>query len=173
MDLPSSVITHIFQSMKSTLRVEIKQEKPFSSIEQEVHLNLERTAAVLTHAFAEALKPFDVTPTQYNVLRILRGAGPAGLCRNDVRDRMVSQVPDVTRLMDRLEEAGMIERERSTADRRQVASRITQKGLGVLAALDAPVIAIHRDHLGHMSEAQLRMLSELLELARSPGANQR
>lgn len=157
--------------MKSSLRAEIKQERPFASLEQEVHLNLERTAAVLTHAFAEALKPFDVTPTQYNVLRILRGAGPAGLCRNDVRDRMVSQVPDVTRLMDRLEEAGMIERERSTADRRQVASRITQKGLDLLAALDGPVVAIHREQFGHMSEAQLRTLSELLELARSSGAD--
>ena len=118
--------------MKSNLRAEIKQQKPFDSLEQEVHLNLERTTAVLSHAFAEALKPFDVTPTQYNVLRILRGAGPAGLCRNDVRDRMVSQVPDVTRLMDRLEESGLIERERSATDRRQVASRITAKGLDVL-----------------------------------------
>jgi DNA-binding MarR family transcriptional regulator len=156
--------------MKSNLRAEIKQQKPFDSLEQEVHLNLERTTAVLTHAFGEALKPFDITPTQYNVLRILRGSGPTGLCRNDVRDRMVSQVPDVTRLMDRLEESGLIERERSTVDRRQVAARITAKGLDMLSALDAPVAAIHRDQLGHMSEAQLRTLAELLELARTPGA---
>lgn len=155
--------------MKSNLRAEIKQQKPFDSLEQEVHLNLERTTAVLSHAFAEALKPYDITPTQYNVLRILRGSGSPGLCRNDVRDRMVSQVPDVTRLMDRLEESGLIERERSTADRRQVASRITAKGLEVLRALDAPVIAIHREQLGHMSETQLRTLAELLELARTPG----
>jgi DNA-binding MarR family transcriptional regulator len=153
--------------MKSNLRTEIKQQKPFDSLEQEVHLNLERTTAVLTHAFAEALKPYDITPTQYNVLRILRGTGAAGLCRNDVRDRMVSQVPDVTRLMDRLEESGLIERERSTSDRRQVASRITEKGLEVLRALDAPVMAIHKEQLGHLSEAQLRTLAELLELARN------
>lgn len=156
--------------MKSNLRAEIKQQKPFDSLEQEVHLNLERTTAVLSHAFAEALKPYDVTPTQYNVLRILRGSGAPGLCRNDVRDRMVSQVPDVTRLMDRLEESGLIERERSTTDRRQVASRITVKGLEVLRALDVPVVAIHKEQLGHMSEAQLRTLAELLELARTPGA---
>jgi DNA-binding MarR family transcriptional regulator len=159
--------------MKSSLRAEIKQQKPFDSLEQEVHLNLERTTAVLSHAFAEALKPFDITPTQYNVLRILRGAGPAGLCRNDVRDRMVSQVPDVTRLMDRLEESGLIERERSAADRRQVASRITAKGLAVLSALDAPVVGIHKEQLGHMSATQLRTLAELLELARTPACEQR
>lgn len=156
--------------MKSNLRVEIKQQKPFDSLEQEVHLNLERTAAVLTHAFAEALKPYDITPTQYNVLRILRGVGPEGLCRNDVRDRMVSQVPDVTRLMDRLEDQMLIERERSTTDRRQVASRITAKGLDLLRALDGPVVEIHRHQLGHMSQEQLRALADLLELARTPSA---
>jgi DNA-binding MarR family transcriptional regulator len=159
--------------MKSKLRAEIKQQKPFDSLEQEVHLNLERTTAVLSHAFAEALKPFDITPTQYNVLRILRGARPDGLCRNDVRDRMVSQVPDVTRLMDRLEESELIERERSSSDRRQVASRVTEKGLAILNALDEPVVAIHKKQLGHMSEAQLRTLAELLELARTPTSNDR
>lgn len=154
--------------MKSTLRAEIKQESPFESLEQEVHLNLERTTAVLTHAVAEAMKPYDITPTQFNVLRILRGAGPSGLCRNKVRDRMVSQVPDVTRLMDRLEESGFIERERSTTDRRQVASRITDKGLEVLRALDGPVVEMHHHHLGHMTPQQLRTLADLLELARTP-----
>ena len=157
--------------MKANLRVEIKQQKPFDSLEQEVHLNLERTAAVLTHAFAEALKPYDITPTQYNVLRILRGAGPDGLCRNDVRDRMVSQVPDVTRLMDRLEDQLLIERERSATDRRQVASRITTKGLDLLETLDGPVVEIHRRQLGHMSQEQLRALADLLELARTPTAS--
>jgi DNA-binding MarR family transcriptional regulator len=151
--------------MSNDLLSEIKQTKPFGSLEEEAHLNLERTAAVLAHAFAEALKPFGITPTQYNVLRILRGA-EGGLCRHEVRDRMVAQVPDVTRLLDRLEESGLIERERSTEDRRLVATRITEKGLGVLRELDEPVTAIHKKQLGHMSPDQLRTLTELLSLAR-------
>src|SRR4051794_41800121 len=111
--------------MSPSLRAEIKQKKPFGSLEQEAQLNIERTAAVLGHGFAESLKPYGITPTQYNVLRILRGAGEAGLCRNEVRDRLLRQVPDVTRLLDRLAEAGLVERERDSADRRLVTTRIT------------------------------------------------
>lgn len=129
--------------MSPNLRSEIKQTKPFASLEEEAQLNLERTAAVLGHAFAENLKPYGITPTQYNVLRILRGAGPSGLCRNEVRDRLIAQVPDVTRLLDRLEESGLIERERSTTDRRQVATRITAEGLTLLRSLDEPVLEMH------------------------------
>ena len=153
--------------MSSDLRDEIKQIKPFSSLEQEAHLNLERTTAVLGHAFAEALKRFDITPTQFNVLRILRVAGTAGLCRNEVRDRMIAQVPDVTRLLDRLEEAGLIARERQTADRRQVLTVITEKGLNLLAELDEPVAAMHKRALGHMTAEQLHQLTELLAIARA------
>ncbi|MGH7616624.1 MAG: MarR family winged helix-turn-helix transcriptional regulator [Gemmatimonadaceae bacterium] len=152
--------------MPSDLRSDIKQRKPFDSPEQEAHLNIERTAAVLSHAFAEALKSHGITPTQYNVLRILRGAGTDGLCRNEVRDRMIAQVPDVTRLLDRLEDAGLIERERSTEDRRQVGTRITAKGLQLLSDLDDPVAEIHRRQLGHLSAAQLKTLADLLTIAR-------
>lgn len=152
--------------MSPNLRNEIKQTKPFASLEAEVHLNIERTAAVLGHAFAERLKPFGITSTQYNVLRILRGAGAEGLCRNEVRDRLVAQVPDVTRLLDRLEDAGLIERERSTADRRLVSTRITDQGLALLRKLDQPVLDMHRELLGHLSEKQLKTLVELLALAR-------
>jgi DNA-binding MarR family transcriptional regulator len=152
--------------MTSDLRADIKQRRPFDSLEQEAHLNIERTAAVLSHAFAEALKGHGITPTQYNVLRILRGAGKDGLCRNEVRDRMVAQVPDVTRLLDRLEDADLIERERSTEDRRQVGTRITAKGLMLLSELDGPVADIHKRQLGHLSGAQLKTLAELLALAR-------
>jgi DNA-binding MarR family transcriptional regulator len=148
------------------LRSEIKQRKAFASLEQEALLSIERTAAVLGHAFAEALKPHGITPTQYNVLRILRGAGRGGLCRNEVRDRLVAQVPDVTRLLDRLEEAGLVERERSTEDRRLVATRITADGLALLRSLDEPVLVMHKEHLGHLSAKQLRTLTHLLALAR-------
>ena len=152
--------------MAQDLRTEIKQKKPFGSSEQEAQLNLERTAAVLGHAFAESLKRFGVTPTQYNVLRILRGAGPEGLCRNEIRDRMIAQVPDVTRLLDRLEEAGLVERERLTTDRRQVATRITTTGQELLGQLDEPVAAMHKRALGHMTPEQLATLTELLTIAR-------
>src|SRR3954469_12197109 len=152
--------------MASDLRNEIKQTKPFVSLEAEAHLNIERTAAVLGHAFAERLKPFGITSTQYNVLRILRGAGATGLCRNEVRDRLVAQVPDVTRLLDRLESSGLIERERSTEDRRLVSTRITAAGLALLDRTDEPVLAMHGEMLGHLSETQLRALIDLLALAR-------
>jgi DNA-binding MarR family transcriptional regulator len=153
--------------MVTRLRDEIKQTKPFASVHEEAFLNVARTAAVLNHSFAEAVKAYGITLTQYNVLRILRGAGNAGLCRNDVRDRLVAQVPDVTRLLDRMEEAGLIERERESVDRRMVTTRITVEGLRVLKALDEPVLALHKAQLGHLSKAQLTTLIELLTLARA------
>lgn len=152
----------------SALQQEIRQTRPFKSLEEEALLSVERTAAVLLHRLAEAFKPYDITPTQYNVLRILRGAGTEGLCRNDVRERLVAQVPDVTRLLDRLEEAGFVARERASADRRIVTTRITKNGLKLLARLDDPVAEAHKLQLGHMSDAQLQALIDLLALARTP-----
>jgi DNA-binding MarR family transcriptional regulator len=153
--------------MRRRLRDEIKQGKPFDTLEQEALLSIERTAAVLMHAFADSLKPHDITPTQYNVLRILRGAGPEGLCRNEIRDRLVAQVPDVTRLLDRMEENGLVARERAESDRRLVTTRITREGLALLKRLDAPVAASHRRQLGHLSASQLRSLIALLAEARA------
>lgn len=154
--------------MPKSLRDEIKQTKPFASLEQEALLNLSRTAAVLEHAAAEMLKAYGVTPTQYNVLRILRGAGSGGLCRYEIRDRLIAQVPDVTRLLDRLEEMGLIERERGEADRRVVTTRITPAGLELLARLDAPVAEFHRRQLGHLGAEKLRALIDLLSETRAP-----
>jgi DNA-binding MarR family transcriptional regulator len=155
--------------MPMALRDEIKQTKPFASLHEEAFLNVARTAAVLSHSFAEAMKAHGITATQYNVLRILRGAGNAGLTRNEVRDRLVAQVPDVTRLLDRMAEAGLVERERETVDRRMVTTRITAEGLRLLRALDAPVLELHRSQLGHLSRQQLATLVELLTLARGAG----
>lgn len=152
--------------MGRELRDEIKQGKPFESLEQEALLSIERTAAVLMHGFADSLKEYDITPTQYNVLRILRGAGRAGLCRNEIRERLVAQVPDVTRLLDRLEQSGLVERERAEQDRRLMTTRITKAGLALLARLDGPVARSHRERLGHLSAAQLRTLVGLLALVR-------
>jgi DNA-binding MarR family transcriptional regulator len=150
-----------------TLQDELKQSKPWS-LEEETFLNIARTAAVLEHALVQALKPLGITPTQYNVLRILRGAGDGGLSRNEVRDRLIALVPDVTRLIDRLEEAQLVARERGTADRRIVTTRITAQGLALLAQLEEPVSDAHKQQLGHMTGEQLRSLIDLLALARSP-----
>jgi DNA-binding MarR family transcriptional regulator len=153
--------------MASTLRDEIRQRRPFDSPEQEALLAIERTGAVLMHAFADSLKTYGITPTQYNVLRILRGAGQEGLCRNDIRDRLVSPVPDVTRLLDRMEEGRLVERERAEVDRRVVTTRITREGLALLKRLDAPVAESHQRQLGHLSATQLRTLIALLAAARA------
>jgi DNA-binding MarR family transcriptional regulator len=164
--LTPRVITHIFRSMSTRLRDEIKQTRPFSSPGQEAFLSLGRTWAVLEHALAEALKPRGITPTQYNVLRILRGAGEKGLCRGEVMERMIARVPDATRLLDRMEAAGLIERARDAEDRRFVTTRITDKGLRVLGELDEPVLALHRQQFAALNEEDLRSLIELLGRAR-------
>ncbi|MFL5386468.1 MAG: MarR family winged helix-turn-helix transcriptional regulator [Longimicrobiaceae bacterium] len=155
--------------MPSTLREEIKQTRPFSSLEQEAHLSIERTAAILGHAVAEVLKPYGITRTQYNALRILRGAGETGLCRNEVRERLVAQVPDASRLLDRMEAAGLIRRERDTADRRFVTTRITAEGLRVVGELDGPIDALHRRRLGVLDASELETLIRLLARLRDAG----
>jgi DNA-binding MarR family transcriptional regulator len=152
--------------MSPSLRSEIKMRAPFASLEEEVFLNLIRTAAVLEHDLAEGLKAFGVTLTQYNALRILRGAGPNGLCRNEVRDRLVAPVPDATRLLDRLADAGLVERVRDGDDRRFVTARITRRGLELLERIDEPLARTHAAQLGHLSRADLRRLADLLEKAR-------
>ena len=150
-----------------TLRDELKMGKPFKSVEEEALLSIARTAAVLEHAGAEALKPFKLTTTQYNVLRILRGAGDAGLCRNEVGQRLVTKVPDVTRLLDRMDAAGLIVRQRGGEDRRFVATRITDKGLKLLEKIDRELPAMHGRLLGHVAQKRLRELVALLEEVRA------
>lgn len=152
--------------MPTHLRDELRQTRPFTSLEQEAYLSIARTAAVLQDSFELALRPAGITATQYNVLRILRGAQPDGLCRNDLRDRLVNRMPDVTRLLDRMEQAGLVTRERDVADRRLVTTRITTKGSRMLDELDSVVAAEHRRQLGHLNEDQLRALIELLALVR-------
>ena len=150
----------------SKLQEELKQSRPFATLEQEALLSVERTAALLGHGVADALRRYGITPTQYNVLRILRGAGDQGLCRNEVRDRLVAQVPDVTRLLDRMEEIGLVDRERAADDRRMVFTRITRKGMQLLARMDEPVARLHQRQLGHLGAAKLRTLIRLLAEAR-------
>ena len=148
------------------LRTEIKQTRPFGSLEEEAYLSVIRTAAMLSHSFNDALKERGITGTQYNALRVLRGAGEKGLCRNEVRDRLVARVPDATRLLDRLERLGLIERERGDGDRRFVTTRITPAGLELLADLDEPTLALHHRQFGDAGEAELRTLVAVLERVR-------
>jgi DNA-binding MarR family transcriptional regulator len=150
----------------STLQAELKQQRPFKSLHEEAHLSIQRTAAILEHAFESALKPRGITGTQYNVLRILRGAEPDGLCRNEIGTRLVRQVPDVTRLLDRLEEAKLIARARGGEDRRYVVTRITRPGLKLLEQVQQRIDDIHQEQLGHLDDGQLRKLISLLALVR-------
>src|SRR6476469_5393595 len=152
------------------LRQAIKQRKPFQSLEQEVFLEVRRTGHALVHDLVELLKPHGLTQPQYNVLRILRGAGAAGLSTGEVGDRMVaSREPDVTRLLVRMERLGLLARERRPDNRRVVTARITRRGLHVLKALDGPVKGMHASQLRHMSRRDLERLAGLLERARREG----
>jgi DNA-binding MarR family transcriptional regulator len=148
------------------LKTEIRQTKAFPTVHEEAFLNIERTSALLQDAFEQMLRPYGITGTQYNVLRILRGAGANGLCRNEIRDRLVTRMPDVTRLLDRMENAGLIARERSTEDRRQVSTQLTSEGRKLVDDLDDVVTAEHKARLEHLSATDLRTLIGLLTKVR-------
>ena len=126
------------RTQKSSLATALKQNRPFVSLEQEVYLSILRTASELSHAVDQVFRPFDITSSQYNVLRILQGAGTDGLCRNEISERMVTATPDMTRLLDRMEKAGWVTRERAEEDRRQVSTHITKSGMELLARLEKP-----------------------------------
>ena len=140
---------------------------PHASLEAEVFVSLLRTADVLARGAEALLKPSGLSGTQYNVLRIVRGAGEQGLACNEVGCRLISRDPDITRLLDRMESRGWIARAREAQDRRVVKTRITAEGLRLLAELDDPVQEWHRKQLHHLPAKQLRLLASLLDRARS------
>jgi len=150
----------------SRLQEELKQSVPFASPAVEAYLNLMRTADRLRSAFQQLFKAHGISDPQYNVLRILRGAGPDGLPSLAVAERMVTRVPDITRLLDRLAGCELVVRERSDDDRRVVIARITTKGLGLLERLDEPLVECHARLMAHMSERELDDLNRLLVRAR-------
>jgi DNA-binding MarR family transcriptional regulator len=150
------------------LKDEIKKRKPFDLPEEEAFLNLFRTATLLQADFERLFKQCGISEPQYNVLRILRGAGSGGLPSTEIADRMITRVPDITRLVDRLEGAAMVERCRTPEDRRVVIVKIRPKGLEVLAGLDEPIRQLHLRQLGHLSRADLAELNRLLVKAREP-----
>jgi DNA-binding MarR family transcriptional regulator len=155
--------------MSRALDREIRQRKPFVSLEEEAFLGLQRTASLLLQALGRELKGSELTPAQYNALRILRGAAadaPGGLTCGEIGERLVSPGPDVTRLLDRLEQHGLIARLRDAGDRRVVRAQITGPGLALLTELDAPVGRSLERLLGHLGEKRLRTFVTLLAEAR-------
>lgn len=138
------------------------RESRFSSVEHEAHVSIIRTGTMLIDAFERVLKPHGITGTQFNVLRILRGAHPKGYCRYEIRDRMVTRMPDVTRLLDRMEEAGLIARARSEEDRRVVQTQITESGLAILREIDEDVRKAQEEPFNELTESQLAELISML-----------
>ena len=126
------------RTQKSSLAATLKQNRPFASLEQEVYLSILRTASELSYAVDQLFRPFGITSSQYNVLRILRGAGTEGLCRNEISERMVTATPDMSRLLDRMVRAAWVTRERAAQDRRQVSTHITKSGMELLTRLEKP-----------------------------------
>jgi DNA-binding MarR family transcriptional regulator len=146
----------------SNLRDELKQTRPFHSPAHEAVLSILRTAAVVQRHISQVVEASGVTIQQYNVLRILRGAGEAGLPTLAIRDRMIEEAAGITRLLDKLEKAGYVVRERSTPDRRQVLCQITPSGVELLASLDEPVDAVNTTALAELSEEEQKSLIHLL-----------
>ena len=156
--------------MVRSLQSELKQNVPFRSLAEEAHLSIIRTADLLTRVLAFALKGHGLTQTQYNVLRILRGAGAEGLPSGEVAERMITREPDITRLLDRMESRGWVHRRKDPEDRRVTRAWITLAGRELTDRLDAPVAELQRDCLGVLGEAKLAELSDLLGTVRAAGS---
>lgn len=152
--------------MSGKILQEISQTKPFPAVEEELYLNLARTAEFLSQGLAELFRQHGLSITQYNVLRILRGAGPDGLSCTEAARRMITHDPDITRLFDRLEARTLIVRTRSKLDRRVVNAAITPAGLDLLAQIDEPVVDLHRHQFSSLSSGQKEILLEMLEQLR-------
>lgn len=148
------------------LKLEIVQEHPFASLEEEALLNLLRTSDCLNRAFHLKIRDWGVTSTQYNVLRILRGAHPKGLTCAAIRSRMITADPDITRLLARLKALKLIRQRRDAHDRRSVCTEISEAGLALLRQMDPVILGLPGELLGHLNQAELAELVRVLELTR-------
>ncbi len=148
------------------LKSEIAQERPFSSVEEEVFLNLMRTTDCLHRAFQRRTRDWGITSTQYNVLRILRGAQPQGLTCSAIGDRMITAEPDITRLLARMKALKLIKQQRDKRDRRVVWTQISAAGLELLGNMDEEITRAPIELLGHLDPTELGELIRLLEVAR-------
>ncbi len=153
--------------MARGLQAELKQKLPFTSLEQEASLSLMRTADAFQTEIEAWLKKYGLTGTQYNALRILRGAGPEGLPCREIGDRMITHDPDITRLLNRLETRGLVERSRDKKDRRVIYGKITSSGLKLLREMDGPIEKQGREMLRNVGQEKLKELIDLLELVRA------
>lgn len=154
------------QTTDKTLQEELQQRKPFAGPQHEAQLSIIRTGSMLVDAAEQILRPYGITGTQYNVLRILRGS-PDGLCRNEIRDRMLTRMPDVTRLLDRMVEAGFVSRDRIDNDRRMVRTRITPQGYRLLDELEPKVRIEQQRPFSRLGVDELRVLIDLLARIRN------
>ena len=152
----------------SVLQLQIRKRNPFDSPAQEAYLNLMRSHDALVGQFARWFKRHRLSQSQFNILRILRGHGGEGVACQEIGEQMISQVPDITRLVDRLEQSGLAERHRTPRDRRVVLVRITPAGLQLLDHLERPVLEMHDQMLGHLTMGELMELSRLLVKSRQP-----
>jgi len=153
---------------KSLLQKELQKKKPFECPEQEVAINLLRTTDFLSREGHALFERHGISGQQYNVLRILRGHRETGLPCQKIVAQMITQMPDITRLVDRLEASGFVRRERTEQDRRLVIVHITALGTDLLAELDQPILDLHRGQMKHMTRAELSELNRLLEKLRRP-----
>src|SRR5882724_9368618 len=147
--------------MTRGLQAELKQNVPFASREQEAYLSLLRTADALQSRVEAKLKEFGLTGTQYNALRILRGAGQEGIPCSEIGERMITRDPDITRLLDRLQKRGLVERNRGQQDRRVIYGKITPAGLKLLREMDVPLEKHGREMLRHVGQRKLKELIDL------------
>jgi DNA-binding MarR family transcriptional regulator len=145
---------------------ELQQTRPFLYIEEEAFLNVQRTADVLMQQLVSVLKSYGLSPTQYNVLRILRGAGAAGMTCKDVGSRMITPDPDITRLLDRLEKRDLLTRNRAREDRRFVTIQITPQGMEILSQLDGPIRQMQLEIFRNLGEDRVRQMVDMLETVR-------
>lgn len=153
---------------RSQILEELRQTRPLRSVQEEALLGLLRTADRLRRLGGGVVEPFGISNQQYNVLRILRGAGEEGLPTLEIADRLIEQAPGITRLLDRLEKKKLIRRRRRSQDRRQVLCWITPAGMELLARLDKPVTKFGREALNMLSENELRALVGILDRVRKP-----
>ena len=156
---------NITKKSTSAVAEEIRQSKPFASIEEELLVCLLRTTDVLHERFEQMIRPFNISMTQYNVLRILRGAEPDGRTCGEIGERMIAREPDVTRLLERMEKAGLIKRTRDSADRRVVVTRITSCGLKLLDEMEPKLREID-GLLKPMGERKIEAMLGLLDEVR-------
>jgi DNA-binding MarR family transcriptional regulator len=163
---------HILQLSPDSLAAEIKKRQPFDCPAQEAYLNLLRTHSVLLGPVEQLFKQHGISPAKYNILRILRGAkitgeaGEYGLPSLEIADRLITRVPDITRLVDGLESDGLVVRTRCTTDRRVVYVGITDHGMQLLEGLDQPMQKIHQHTMAHLNADELKELNRLLVKAR-------